>query len=60
MEKLKNCQWLLLAFVGLLSLLYADVLTYPKFRISILTIVFGFIPVLIQIFRTARKLRSNT
>lgn len=60
MEELKKYQWLLLAILGLLSLLYADVLTYSKIRISIITIVFGFIPVLIQIFRTVRKLRSNS
>jgi hypothetical protein len=52
MERLDRCKYLLFAICALSALVYADLLTYGQFRISIITIFFGFVPVL---FLTAKR-----
>ena len=55
MEIFKKYKWLFFAIVGNLLLIYADLLTFGKFRISLLTIVFGYTPLFILIVKTVRQ-----
>ena len=57
MEILKKYKWLFFAIVGNLFFLYADLLTYGKFRISLLTIIFGYTPLFILIVKAVRQNR---
>lgn len=53
--KLLKFKYLILTSIALMMLLYADYLTYKRFSISIITVIFGVVPFFIQLSRTLKN-----
>jgi hypothetical protein len=59
METLKINKFLILAIIGNFIFVYADFLTFGKFKISLITIIFGYFPLSIQIIRTIQRSKNR-
>lgn len=59
METIKQQKYIILAAAGTCCLLYADYLTYGWVKISLLTMMFGFVPLIVQIGRSFRKMKTK-
>ncbi len=59
METLKINKYLILAIIGNVIFVYADFLTYGRFSVSLITIIFGYVPLFIQIIRTSQRNKNK-
>jgi hypothetical protein len=55
MEKLIKYKYLVLAIIGTGMLIYSDYLIKNKFNISYITIVFGLVPLSVQLYKTIKS-----